>query len=802
MARRPELVKAFVSMMAQVNLGGALSPGLRQMIAYMASRSAGCLYCQAHTHHGAENADDLDAKKLAQIWEYETSDLFSEAERAALTVAQLSAQVPNGVSDADFEALKPHFDEDQIVDIVAVISAFGFLNRWNDTLATPLEEGTGDVYAQAIRNCAARMEGENPLAAAEALQDELSRLDKASKRGAVVPRHVLVIGGAGYVGSVMVRELLKRGYQTRVLDNFLYSNSLSLEGLYDEPGFSLVMGDLRDEAVLDLALDGVTDVVLLASLVGDPISKKFPDLTRSVNQAGSETVFKALEGRGIHKFVFTSTCSNYGMRDSDEPADETSDLKPLSIYAETKVGFEQFLLEQGKKSETIPTVLRISTAFGLSHRMRFDLTVNEFTAALAKGEALDVYDKDTWRPYCHVRDIAGAVIRVLEAPEEKVRGEVFNVGADENNYTKAMIIDEILSHIDGKVSFVEKGSDPRNYRVSFAKIKNELGFEPRHSVKAFNITDWSAKKRSIIELYGEEVGDAPFPRSLEIVDAKEKVRGAEAGYVAAEAFMLLKEVPIVDAGGVLTGLETLSRIVQDDRSDNWVVIMAGGLGTRLRPLTENLPKPLIPVGGKPVLESIIERLAEQGFKRIFLSVNYQAEKVEAYFGDGHEWGVDISYLEESKRLGTAGALTLLPETPSAPFLVMNADLVTAINFRRLLDFHVDQVADATMGVREYRFQVPYGVIEMSGNQITEINEKPTQNYFVNGGVYALSPAVLHHVPDGEMYDMPTLFDQVISEGGLASAFPIHEYWIDIGQLDDLQQAQEEFGKVFGAKEPV
>lgn len=365
-------------------------------------------------------------------------------------------------------------------------------------------DGAGDVYAQAIRNCAARMEGENPLAAAEALQDELSRLDKATKRGAVGPRHVLVIGGAGYVGSVMVRELLKRGYKTRVLDNFLYSNSLSLEGLYDEPGFSLVMGDLRDEATLDRALDGVTDVVLLASLVGDPISKKFPDLTRSVNQAGSETVFKALEGRGIHKFVFTSTCSNYGMRDSDEPADETSELKPLSIYAETKVGFEKFLLEQGKSSETIPTVLRISTAFGLSHRMRFDLTVNEFTAALAKGEVLDVYDKDTWRPYCHVRDIAGAVIRVLEAPEEKVRGEVFNVGADENNYTKAMIIDEILTHIDGKVSYVEKGSDPRNYRVSFAKIKNVLGFEPRHSVKAF-VPELIEAVRSGLYLRSEEI---------------------------------------------------------------------------------------------------------------------------------------------------------------------------------------------------------------------------------------------------------------------------------------------------------
>ena len=260
------------------------------------------------------------------------------------------------------------------------------------------------------------------------------------------------------------------------------------------------------------------------------------------------------------------------------------------------------------------------------------------------------------------------------------------------------------------------------------------------------------------------------------------------------------QVPIVDENGKLTGLETLNRTIRSEQRDNWVVIMAGGLGTRLRPLTETVSKPLIPVGGKPVLESIIERLAEQGFSKIFLSVNYQAEKVEAHFGDGSEWGVEISYLEENQRLGTAGALTLLPEMPSEPFLVMNADLVTAIDFRRLLEFHTDQASDATMGVREYKFQVPYGVIEMSGNQITEINEKPTQSYFVNGGIYALSPSVLRHVPDGQMYDMPTLFDNVIAEGEMASAFPIHEYWIDIGKFDDLDQAQKEYGKVFGKKE--
>ena len=345
--------------------------------------------------------------------------------------------------------------------------------------------GDDEVYRQAVRNCARRMEDGPPLQAAEALQDEMLRLQRATARGDVRPRQVLVVGGAGYVGSVLVRQLLARGYQTRVLDNFLYSNSLSLEGLYDEPGFSFVPGDLCDGQALARALDGVSDVVLLASLVGDPISKKYPELTRRVNLDGSEALFRTLKGRGLHKFIFTSTCSNYGMRTSEDPATEEAELKPLSIYAETKVAFEKFILAHQDPADFIPTILRISTAYGLSSRMRFDLTVNEFAAALARGEALDVYDKDTWRPYAHVRDISAAIIRVLEAPEEKVRGEVFNVGSDENNYTKAMIIEEILKHIDGDVRYVEKGSDPRNYRVSFRKIRDVLGFETRHSVRDY-----------------------------------------------------------------------------------------------------------------------------------------------------------------------------------------------------------------------------------------------------------------------------------------------------------------------------
>lgn len=258
----------------------------------------------------------------------------------------------------------------------------------------------------------------------------------------------------------------------------------------------------------------------------------------------------------------------------------------------------------------------------------------------------------------------------------------------------------------------------------------------------------------------------------------------------------IAQVPVVEADGRLIGLEILSDLLAPKQKDNWVVIMAGGMGTRLRPLTEQLPKPLIPVGGKPVLENIIQRLAEQGFGRVFLSVNYQADKVAAHFGDGRDWGVDIIYLEENTRLGTAGALTLLPETPSEPLLVMNADLMTAIDFRRLVDFHVEQAADVTMGVREYRFQVPYGVVETNGNRIETISEKPTQNYFVNGGIYALSPAVLRHVPRGRMYDMPSLFDAVIADGGLAAAFPIHEYWIDIGQIEDLERARTDYPEIF------
>ena len=293
-------------------------------------------------------------------------------------------------------------------------------------------------------------------------------------------RHVLVIGGAGYIGNVMVRRLLGEGVRVRVLDKLLYDHGAAIAGVFEEPGFSFVHGDLCDRGDLDRALDGISDVVLLAAMVGDPVSKKFPELTRRVNVDGAQGVFEALAGRGIDRFVFTSTCSNYGLRQTDEPATEESELAPVSLYAETKVEFEEFVLGRVGEVDFCPTVLRISTAYGISQRMRFDLTISEFTRTLTIGDELLVYDADTWRPYCHVRDISKAISTVMAAPEDAVRGEVFNVGHADENFTKRMVVEAVQEHLGGrgKLSFHEGGVDPRNYRVSFDKIRARIGFEP------------------------------------------------------------------------------------------------------------------------------------------------------------------------------------------------------------------------------------------------------------------------------------------------------------------------------------
>ncbi len=255
---------------------------------------------------------------------------------------------------------------------------------------------------------------------------------------------------------------------------------------------------------------------------------------------------------------------------------------------------------------------------------------------------------------------------------------------------------------------------------------------------------------------------------------------------------VLHHIPILDADRIVTGLATLDELAGIVHHSNWVVLMAGGLGSRLRPLTENCPKPMLHVGGKPILENILEAFVNQGFCNFYISVNYMAETIMDYFGDGSRWGVSIQYLREDKRLGTAGALSLLPSVPNEPFFVMNGDLLTKIQFEAMMQFHKEHQASATMAVREYDFQVPYGVVRMDGARIEGIDEKPVHKFFVSAGIYVLSPEVMEHVAPDQYLDMPNLFDKSSATGKLAAAFPLREYWLDIGRLEEFERAQVEW----------
>ncbi len=256
------------------------------------------------------------------------------------------------------------------------------------------------------------------------------------------------------------------------------------------------------------------------------------------------------------------------------------------------------------------------------------------------------------------------------------------------------------------------------------------------------------------------------------------------------------QIPIVDKNGYFIDIKDIAHLLHKSKKPNKVILMAGGLGTRLKPLTEDRPKPLLQVGSKPILETIINNFSKCGFEDIIISVNYKSEMIKNYFGDGSKFGVNISYINEDKRMGTAGALSLLNNNPNEAFFVMNGDLLTNIDFVKLLDFHSFGNADATMCVREYDFQVPYGVVQTDEDKITAIVEKPVHKFFVNAGIYVLSPNVLTQIPEDEFYDMPTLFEELIKAGKSTLSFPIHEYWLDIGRMSDFEKANIEYSKVF------
>jgi dTDP-glucose pyrophosphorylase len=268
---------------------------------------------------------------------------------------------------------------------------------------------------------------------------------------------------------------------------------------------------------------------------------------------------------------------------------------------------------------------------------------------------------------------------------------------------------------------------------------------------------------------------------------------------------IVKQVPLLDPEHRIVGLELLDHLRRGPtEKDNPVVILAGGLGTRLHPLTVDTPKPLLKVGGQPLLELIVQRMHASGFRKLYISVNHMADRIEQFFGDGSRHGMTISYLKESKPLGTAGPLSLLPVSIDLPCIVMNGDLLTKVGFESMLEFHREGEFDLTIGVKEYPFQVPFGVVVTSEDRVLEFQEKPMETRTINAGVYVLSPDVIRTVPANDHYDMNQLIESQLSQPSRkVGAFLIHEYWTDIGTAADYQQAEWDFHAQFGdpSKQP-
>ena len=260
----------------------------------------------------------------------------------------------------------------------------------------------------------------------------------------------------------------------------------------------------------------------------------------------------------------------------------------------------------------------------------------------------------------------------------------------------------------------------------------------------------------------------------------------------------IHQIPIVDDDYLIIGLERLEELIGAPIKKNKAVLMVGGLGTRLRPLTDSTPKPLLHVGGKPILQTIVERLVSHGFVEIIMCVSYKSNMIQDFFEDGSKFGANIKYIHEEKRLGTAGALSLLTDKkkPKEPFFVMNGDLLTTVNFEHLLDFHLSNHSKATMCVREYDFQVPYGVVSIKDGRIKTIDEKPTHKFFVSAGIYVLNPPCIDIIPKNQYYDIPSLFEEMIKKNDKIISFPLHEYWLDIGKIDEYNRANREYHENF------
>jgi nucleoside-diphosphate-sugar epimerase len=324
---------------------------------------------------------------------------------------------------------------------------------------------------------------------------------------------VLVTGGAGYLGALVVEDLLERGHDVSVLDSLIHGQ-LEVADALSSGGARVVDGDVRDSAARAEGLDGAEAVVHLAAIVGDPACARDPELAEEVNVDATHALVDDTRQRGVERLVFASTCSNYGrMADRAVPIDEAGELAPVSLYAEQKVDIERRLLGQVNGS-LAPTCLRFATIYGAAPRMRFDLTVNEFTRELWAGRQLEVFGELFWRPYIHVRDAAQVICGVLGRPLEQVRGEVFNVGRSDENYRKLDLVELITNRLGrGEVTFVSRTEDPRDYKVSFEKLVDRLGLRP-----ALRVTD--GIDEIVTALEQERFGDPFSPSHSNLTSAR------------------------------------------------------------------------------------------------------------------------------------------------------------------------------------------------------------------------------------------------------------------------------------------
>lgn len=300
-------------------------------------------------------------------------------------------------------------------------------------------------------------------------------------------------------------------------------------------------------------------------------------------------------------------------------------------------------------------------------------------------------------------------------------------------------------------------------------------------------------RRALLKGYtlDNQITDIYFkdPTYAKISDSKESI-------IRIATNKKIHQIPIIDSSRRLVGLDVLDELLEKTAKNNKVVLMVGGLGIRLRPLTENVPKPMLKVGNKPILETIVEKFAEYGYNEIIMCVNYKSQVIQDYFRDGSKFGVSIQYLVEEQRMGTAGALSLINQKIEEHFFVMNGDLLTNVNFEHLQNYHVSNESSATMCVREYIHKVPYGVVNLNDNKIESIKEKPEYKFFVSAGIYMLSPSSLEFIPKNEYYDMPTLFEKLIKNNKKTISFPIREYWLDIGRIEEFEKANNEYHEVF------